>query len=154
MQVEIKDIPEMRVAAIRHIGPYMGIGEAFAKLGEIAGRAGLFRDGARMLGIFYDDAESTPAHELRSDAALTISADAPLPEGADERRIPAGRYATTTHVGPYEGLADTWSRLTKEWLPSSAHVAGDGVSFEIYRNTPGAVPPEKLLTDMYVPLSR
>ena len=109
-----------------------------------------------MVALYHDDPETTPAAELRSDAALVVARDAKLPSGLGEQRIPAGRYATTTHVGPYEELGDAWARLMGEWLPASgervASSAG-AVAFELYRNTPGDVPKEKLVTELYVPLA-
>jgi AraC family transcriptional regulator len=40
-----------------------------------------------------------------------------------------------------------------EWLPQSGQRMKDGVSYEIYRNTPMTVPKEKLETELYIPLS-
>ena len=39
MNVEIKHMPALRVATVRHVGPYSRISEAFGRLGDIAGRA-------------------------------------------------------------------------------------------------------------------
>lgn len=153
MDVEITRMDAMRVATIRHTGPYHQIGEAFGRLGEIAGAAGLFGPGTVMLGIYYDDPESTPPAELRSDAGLTVPEEMQLPEGLTEQRVPAGRYACTTHVGSYEQLGDVWARFMGQWLPESGHRFGEGVSFEIYRNSPGEVPPEQLRTELYIPLA-
>src|SRR5690606_28686667 len=36
MDVTIEDMPELRVAAVRHLGPYSRISEAFARLGALA----------------------------------------------------------------------------------------------------------------------
>jgi AraC family transcriptional regulator len=44
--------------------------------------------------------------------------------------------AHTVHVGPYEQLGDAWARLLGEWVPASGNRIGDGVSYEIYLNTP------------------
>src|SRR4051812_24726018 len=41
MDVHITDKPEIRVAAVRHIGPYNQIGEAFARLDSIVRPSGL-----------------------------------------------------------------------------------------------------------------
>lgn len=153
MQVQIKHMPELRVATVSHVGPYGRIGEAFERLGRIAGPAGLFGPASAMLGIYHDDPESTPAAELRSEAGLVISADARVPAGLTERLVPAGNYATVTHVGPYEQLGDTWTRLMGEWLASSGHRMGPGVSYEVYRNTPADTPKEKLVTELYIPLA-
>jgi AraC family transcriptional regulator len=153
MQVDIKNMPELRVATLRHVGPYNRISEAFGRLGEIAGPAGLFGPDAMMLAIYHDDPEITKEQDLRSDAALTVSPEARVPEGLVEQRIPAGRYACTTHLGPYEQLADTWERFMGEWLPRSGNRFGEGVSYEVYRNTPGDVPKEELRTEIYIPLA-
>jgi AraC family transcriptional regulator len=151
MDVQVKDMPALRVATVHHVGPYNRISEAFARLGQIAGAAGLFGPESAMMAIYDDDPGTTPPSDLRSDAALVISRDAQLPKGVDERTIPAGRYACTTHVGPYRELGDVWARLMGEWLPRSGHrVRDDGISFEIYRNMPGEVAEKDLKTELYV----
>jgi AraC family transcriptional regulator len=150
MDVEVKHVEEQRVAAVRHRGPYNQINEAFEKLGNIAGPAGLFNDPAvRMVGLYYDDPETTPPEQLRSDAGLVVSKTTKLPGVLTERRIPAGEYASTLHVGPYEALPDVWARFTGEWLPSSGYrVADGGLSYELYLNDPSQVPKEQLRTEL------
>ncbi len=153
MNVAIEKMPELRVGAVRHIGPYMQINEAFATLHAVVQKAGVASTpDVALLGIYYDDPETTPASELRSDAGLTLPSGTPLPEGLEERMLPAGRYARTTHVGPYEQLGDVWSRLMGEWLPASGERVRNTPSYEIYRNTPETAPSEKLRTDLYIPL--
>ena len=154
MQVEISEMPELRIASVRHVGPYNQIPNAFARLGEIAGRAGLAQHpGTEMIAVYHDDPESTPPEQLRSDAAITVPEGVPLPPGLTEQRIAAGRYAKTLHVGPYEQLGDTWARFLGEWIPASGHRIGSGVSYEIYRNNPTKVPRDELRTEIYVPLA-
>lgn len=153
MDATIKEMPAYRLAAVRHVGPYNQISEAFARLCDIAGPAGLIgRGDCLMLAVYHDDPEGTPAAELRSDAALTLPEGAPLPKGATELRVPAGRYASTMHKGPYDTLGDTWSRLMGQWIPSNGHRIAGSDSYEIYRNNPMEVPKEELLTELFVPL--
>jgi AraC family transcriptional regulator len=153
MDFEIKQMPELRVGGVRHTGPYNQIPQAFERLGSIAGPAGLERPGATMLAIYHDDPDTTPPDQLRSDAAIVVPENVPLPDGLVEQRIAAGRYACTVHVGPYEELGDAWARFRGEWLPASGHRIGRGVSYEIYRNTPATVPKEALRTEMYIPIT-
>ncbi|MGC4092821.1 MAG: GyrI-like domain-containing protein [Polyangiaceae bacterium] len=151
MQIEIKQLPALRVAAVRHVGPYNRISEAFERLGRIAGMAGLIRPpSTQMLALYHDDPDATAPDALRSDAAVSVPEDAQLPPELSELRIPAGSYATMTHLGPYSGLGDAWSRLMGAWLPGSGRRLGAGPSFEIYRNTPLDTPAEKLRTELYV----
>ncbi len=154
MNVTIENMPELRVATVHHVGPYARISEAFHRLGAIAAPAGLlgFPETA-MLAIYHDDPETTPAEQLQSDAGFTVPNGVPLPAGLVEKKLPAGRYAKTTFVGPYTQLGDVWSRLLGEWLPRSGHRVGEGSSYEVYRNTPADVPPEELRTDLYLPIA-
>ena len=153
MNVEIKDMPTLRVAAVRHVGAYSRISEAFGRLGELAGRAGLIQGKPTMVALYHDDPEVTPEAELRSDAALVVSQNAELPPGLDEHLLPAGRYACTLHLGPYEQLGDTWSRFMGQWLPQSGQQLAEGTSFEIYLNTPTEVAQSELRTELYLPLA-
>lgn len=153
MKVEIKELREKRLAAVSHLGPYNQISEAFARLGAIVNdRRELFGPETEMLAVYHDDPETTPAAELRSEAGLVVPARVALPKGLVERHLPAGRYACTTHVGPYDRLGDVWARFMGEWLPRSGHRAADGPSFEIYRNTPENAAPNELETDLYMRL--
>lgn len=149
MDVTTKDQPELRVAGVRHIGPYHEIGRTFARVGTIAG--GHMVQGSRMIGIFHDDPESTPADRLRSDAAIILPGNTPGPDGLVEQRIPAGRYAHVLHKGGYEGLPAVWAALKKEWLPKSGHRMGSP-SYEVYVNDPSNTPKAELLTEIYMRL--
>jgi AraC family transcriptional regulator len=153
IDVTLEEMPELRVATVPHVGPYNRISEAFERLGALAGPVGLFQPNAMMLAIYYDDPETTPAEQLQSDAGITVPREMPLPNGVVEKRIHAGRYARTTHVGPYTTLGDAWSRLMGEWLPKSGERVGSGASFEVYRNNPTNAPPEQLRTDLYLPIA-
>lgn len=156
MNVEIKHVDEQRVAAVRHRGPYNQINEAFEKLGQIAGPGGLFNDPkVAMVGLYYDDPDTTPADQLQSDAGLVVSQSTKLPSGLSEERIPAGDYAVTLHVGPYEKLPDVWARFMGEWLPSSGYrFADDGLSYELYLNDPTQVPKDQLRTELRIGVVR
>ena len=153
MTVEIEEMPALRVAAVRHIGPYNHIGQAFERLGAILGGAGLLKGPPpMMLAIYYDDPESTPVEDLRADAGIVVPAGLALPPGLSEVQVAAGRYARTRHTGPYEQLGDVWARFMGEWLPASGHRVASRPSFEVYRNTPMDTPKDQLVTDIYVPV--
>jgi AraC family transcriptional regulator len=154
MKVEIRDLPSMRVGAVHHVGPYNQISEAFLRMGEIAKSAGLFdQPGAAMVGLYYDDPETTPPEQLRSDAGIVVPDNVPLPDGLVEQRVPAGRYACTLHVGPYETLPDTWLKFMGKGLPDSGHAPRDGVSYEYYLNDPNRTPKEQLKTEIRAPVA-
>lgn len=150
MDVAVVNLGEMRLAAIAHLGPRNMIGEAFGRLAAVAGPAGLFANpGAAAVAVFHEDAETTPASELRSDAGVIVPEGCAIPEGLCEVRIPAGSYARATHLGHYATLSDTWDRLRRRWLPDSGRLAKGHLTFEVYRAADHSQP-DQLETDLYV----
>jgi AraC family transcriptional regulator len=152
MKVEIVEQPKLRLASVRHVGSYTRISEAFQRLNDLVTAAGLTNSDTLLVGVYHDDPSNTAEEKLRSEAGVTIPAKAKIPRGLTELVIPAGRYAHSTHVGPYTGLGDAWNHMRNEWLPRSGEKPSDGMSHEIYRNTPMTVKPNELVTDLYLPL--
>ena len=153
MNVEIESVPARRVAALPHLGPYPTIGTALRRLGDIADQAGLLSDpGARMIGIFRDDPSRVPAETLRSAAGLIVAPEASIPDPLLEIVLPAGRWASTLHLGSYSGLGETWRRFIDGWLARSGHRKGPTDCFEMYLNRPGEVPEDQLQTRLYLML--
>jgi AraC family transcriptional regulator len=152
MNVEVVQRPALRLASARHVGSYMSIREAFTRLNDLATSAGLWNQDAVLVGIYHDDPSATPEEKLRSDAAITISTKAKIPPGLTELVVPAGRYAHVVHRGPYTNLGATYAHLRNEWLPRSGEKSGDGMSYEMYRNTPMTAKPDELVTDIYMSL--
>lgn len=153
MDVTIEELDPIRIATARHVGPYSGISQAFMRLGQLGGPAGLFGPTTMMLAIYHDDPDNKPPEELESFACASVSSDTKIPEGLGEATIPGGRYAKVTHVGPYSGLGDKWNAFMGQWLPKSGNRLGEGTVFEVYRNTPQTTPPAELCTDLYLPLA-
>ena len=154
MHVELTAEPEKRVAAVSHRGPYDTISAAFDRLSQLAEAAGLVDTKvAALVGIYYDDPQTSAAADLRADAGIVVPEDVTLPPGLKEVRIPAGKYARTTHLGPYSGLGQVWARFRGEWLPKSGQRLGSGPSYERYWNTPMNAKPAELKTELYVSLA-
>ena len=151
MNVEIVERPELRLATVRHIGPYNQIGAAFEQLGGTDGVGDLFAfDGAEMIAIYHDDPEVTPLDELASDAAVVVAPDARIPDGLVEMRIPGGKYARYSHIGSFDELGDAWARLMGGWLPDSGYSIGPGGTYEVYVSDMATTVPEEFRTDLYI----
>ena len=85
MTVEVKELPELHVAYIRHVGPYNQIGEAIEKLMRWAGPRGLINfPKTKLLGVYHDNPEITEESKLRSSACITVPKDTPV-ESKSER---------------------------------------------------------------------
>jgi len=152
MKVKIEYKEPIRVAFMRHVGPYDEVGATWDKLLPRLGKEGLLGGDALILGICHDDPEVTPPEKIRYDACVTVD-ERFVPEGEiGVQVIPGGEYAVTTHFGPYQKLGDTYTRLLGQWLPRSGRELRSTPCFEVYLNDPQSTEPEDLLTDIYAPL--
>lgn len=152
MQVHIERQPILRVAFVRHTGPYETCSSAWDQLCSWAAPQGLFGDGCTLIGLCHDDPEITPPEAIRYDACLTITGDVELEPGVGIKEIEDGVYAVTTHYGAYENLGQTYVNLIGKWLPQSGYSLRDAPSYEVFLSDPESTPSEELLTDIYVPL--
>ena len=154
MNVSVRHVPEKRIIAAAHRGPYNTISAAFARLDEGLKQGGVsFEACLELVALYYDDAEVVPAAELSADAGVVVREGTAVPAGLHLVSIPAGTYASTVHEGPYDRLADAWARFMGGWLVSSGRTLGAGPSYERYLNTPGNAAPHELRTELFLPLA-
>lgn len=152
MEIRLEQRKPVRVAFVRHVGPYQECGVAWEKLCKFAAEQGWSLSNALRIGIGHDNPEVTPAGELRYDACLTVDDQVQATGEIGVQDLPGGEYAVATHRGPYSNLADTWRRVFRDWLPKSGRELRSAPGFEIYVNDPMATPPEELVTLIHVPL--
>ena len=153
MQAEIQTLGSLRVAFMRHVGPYHQVGETWNKLCMWAGPLGLLGPQTKFLGVCHDDPEVTPPDKIRYDACVQVDENVKAEGDVGVQVIPAGEYATTRHHGPYEKLSGTYARLCGEWLPQQGREPSMAPCLEFYLNSPEHTPAEDLLTDVFVPLA-
>ncbi|MBI5388629.1 MAG: AraC family transcriptional regulator [Verrucomicrobia bacterium] len=149
----LKQVAPMRVAFMRHVGPYDQVHETWDGFCMFLGKEGLLGGGARFLGICHDDPDVTPPDKIRYDACVTVD-DRFRPQGEiGVQVIPGGEYAMATHFGPYAKLGESYRRLVGQWLPRSGRELASSPCFEEYLNSPETTAPKDLITDIYVPLA-
>lgn len=153
MNVKIEHKDPIRVAFMRHVGPYSQVGATWDRFLPALGKEGWLGSDLLFIGICHDDPDVTPQGKIRYDACVSIP-DRFVPEGdIGVQVIPGGEYAVTTHFGPYNRLGQTYAKLLGQWLPRSGRELGATPCFEVYLNDPQSTEPEELLTDIYAPLA-
>jgi AraC family transcriptional regulator len=152
MKVEIKHLEPMRVAFMRHVGPYSEVGATWDKLLPYLGKEGLLAGNVMFIGVCHDDPDVTESTKLRYDAGVTVDESFTPVRDIGVQLIAGGEYAVTTHFGPYHKLGETYTKLLGQCLPRSGRELGATPCFEIYLNDPQSTEPEDLVTDIYAPL--
>ncbi len=152
MQVAIKSVRAMRVAFLRHVGPYSEVGATWDRLLPYLGKEGWLAGEVMFLGICHDDPDVTDPAKIRYDACVTVDETFEPVGDIGVQIVPGGEYAVTTHFGPYNNLGETYTKLRGQWLPRSGRELRATPCFEVYLNDPQGTEPEDLLTDIYAPL--
>lgn len=152
LAVRIETTAPLRVAFMRHVGPYGSCGPTWERLYTWAGKRGILTATTLCLGVGHDHPEITPLEKVRYDACITVP-ETIRPEGEiGIQTVGGGRYAVTLHRGHFSTLGDVYERLCAEWIPDNGHLLRAAPSFEIYRSDPKSTPFDEFLTEIHIPL--
>jgi AraC family transcriptional regulator len=136
----VEEVPPLRVAFIRHVGPYEQAPAQFDRLAQWAGARAKRRRQSQeplFLGIAHDNPALTPASLLRFDCCVAVFDDLERGEGdVGIQTLFGGRYAAAVHQGSFTTLAQTYAWLAREFLPSHQLVLRRAPAVEIYLTPP------------------
>jgi AraC family transcriptional regulator len=135
--VEVREVPAMTVAYVRHVGPYKGDPKLFERLfGRLfrwAGPRGLVRgEETKTLIIYHDNPEITAEEKLRVSVCLSVPAGTSGEGEVGILEIPSGRYAVTRFQLGQDEFQQAWDWVYGTWLPDSGYAPDDRPCFEVY----------------------
>ena len=156
-QVEVKEIPELHVAYVRHTGPYQGDSELFEglfqKLMMWAGpRRIMSNPDTQCLCAYHDDPEITDADKLRVSVCVTVSEGTPVDGEIGEMTIAGGKYAVAGFELTPDKYQQAWDTVFGSWLPQSGFQPTDGICYELMKGDPAEHPEGKHVVDICVPV--
>lgn len=155
-QVTVKDMPEMNVAYVRHVGPYAGMGEVFQnifqKLGAWAGPRGMFQPDTKFLCVYHDDPGITEEDKLRVDACMTVPNGTAVEGEVGAMTVAGGRFAVAHFELNEDEFGDAWDAVMGGWLPGSGYEPDDRLCYELCLNKPDDHPEKKHIVDICVPV--
>ncbi len=137
---------------------------AFGRLWAEVKKQGLYSAGIEHIGVYYDDPKVTEHSKLRTDVCLVVHKPAKAVGDITVKEIAGGRYAVFTHTGPYDEVTSVYDAIFGEWVPANCDceectcegnctcALRDEPVFEKYCNDPTKTAPEKLKTQIYLPL--
>lgn len=151
MKVITRKIKPLRVAYLRHVGPYEETKPTWFDLLARLSADQQIHQRSRYIGIGHDNPSVTPAAELRYDACLTVAADyAPKPPVALQT-IAGGDYAVVKNC-PVGKIKDAFQHLYGHWLVRSFRELRPAPAFVMFVGVRNAVAPKPQRVDVYLPL--
>jgi len=152
VNIEVKEMPEMKAIYVRHIGAFNQIGAAYEKLFKWAYPRGLYIPNiSKGASVIHDDPSVTEMQKLRQSACIIIEEDVKVDGEIGKLTIPGGKYA----VGHFElGFSDfekAWNSMCN-WFVESGYQQGDGCTYELYHNDYTTHPEQKHIVDICIPI--
>jgi AraC family transcriptional regulator len=150
---KFKTIKAQNVIYTTELGDYNeGAGKAWNRLTSFAKQNRLFGFRNNFYGISYDDPDVTETEKLRYDACMTISKSVE-PQGAiGVKSLPEGKYAIFLHMGPYNQLKSSYDYIFGDWVVNNNIELRHSPCMERYLNFPDNTKPEKLKTEILIPV--
>ena len=156
-QVEVKTLPEITVAYVRHVGPYKGneqlFGSLFEKIMRWAGPRGLIKFPETMtLSIYHDNPDVTNEEKLRLSVGISVPKETEVEGEIGKMILPAGEYAIARVEINADEYEAAWDAVYGGWLPESGYQPADSLCFEWYHNDPKQHPEGKHVLDICIPV--
>jgi DNA gyrase inhibitor len=151
---KIVDIPAKQVIYIKLTGKYgnLDFGGSWQRLWQYVKEHKLFSAGIEHLAIYHDDPHVTEMDKLRTDICLVIKKDAKPQGDIGVKQIKSGKFALFLYQGAYSNLDAVYNEIYAKLLPENGLLLRDYHCFEKYLNHPDRTEPEKLKTEIYVPV--
>lgn len=139
--VEIKDLPAMTLAYVRHTGPYKGDEKLFERLwNKLFAWAGprslLGTPGFMSLIVYHDDPNVTLEDKLRMSVCITVPPGTKVEGEIGKMELEAARYVVARFELYAEGFEKAWNWVYGQWFPSSGYQPDDKLCFEMYPEEP------------------
>ncbi len=157
IQVQVKDMPELHVAYVRHIGPYKGDNELFEslfeKLMKWAGPRDILRfPETQVLAIYHDNPEITDEDKLRLSVCVSVPKDTKVEGEIGKMTLAKGKYAKGRFEIDVDEFQAAWDTICGGWLPESGYQPDDGPCYELCLNDPKDHPEGKFIIEIYMPV--
>jgi AraC family transcriptional regulator len=131
MKVITKKIKPVRVAYLRHVGPYENTKQTWYDLMARLSAEKQIRKRSVFIGMGHDDPSVTPAAELRYDACITVDEEYEPKKPVELQTIVGGDYAVAKNC-PVGKIKDAFQHLYGKWLARSSRELRPAPSFMVF----------------------
>lgn len=104
------------------------------------------------VGIYHDDPKVTEGDKQRADICLVLPFEMEPKGEIGVKEIAGGKYAAYRYQGSYDNLDEVYDTVYGKYIPESGYQIDARPGFEIYLNDPECTAPDKMETEIYVPI--
>lgn len=145
------------LVSFREVGPYeQAAPAAWRKMFDWLDNQGLRGTVKRGFGMAHDDPRVTPPEKCRYEACIDLPDLLPASAwaGLMPQNLPGGAYARHRHVGDHRDISSVIREIRNSWSSSAGVAIAKGRPLvEIYLDDPKFCAPEKLRTDLCLPIA-
>ena len=159
MQLKIKapkivEIEAKQAIYIKLTGKYgsLDFSGSWQRLWQFVKEHKLFTARMEHIAIYHDDPKVTESDKLRTDICLVVKKDVKPQGDIGVKEIKAGKFAMFHYQGAYSNLDAVYDMIYGKLLPENGLRLRDYPCFEKYLNHPDRTEPEKLKTEIYIPV--
>lgn len=151
---KILEIKAKQAIYIKLTGEYgcLDFSGSWQRLWQFVKEHKLFTAGMEHIAIYHDDPKVTESDKLRTDICLVIKKEVKPQGDVGVKEIKAGKFAMFLYQGAYHNLDAVYDTIYAQLLPENNLKLRDHHCFEKYLNHPDKTEPEKLKTEIYVPV--
>jgi len=154
MSVRVAEMPTLRVAAMRYVGPYgaHGLPQHWRRMRAWIAAHDLGPGPRVKVGVAYDDPSITAPERCRYDACVVVPGDFVPDRLVDIVDVPGGPYAVAGFVGTPHEIEGVWDRVFAGWLPGSGYEPDDRPCYEVYRGAPSVDGRDIFRCELHLPV--
>ena len=153
-QIDIKELQEIKLAGIMHIGGFEEMGNSYQRLMKWgAEKEALDMPNFKAITIYHDNPNVTQPSKVRYSTCVTINKNIKAEGEIRPLAIQKGIYA----VGHFEIHANDFPKAWESlcvWVIENEYEFRDGDYFEIYLNDHKTHPEQKFIIDLCIPLEK
>ncbi len=147
---EIVTLEAQHVAVVRRTVPMSQVRQVFDE-GLPAVMAALSNQGLAPVGPPIAIYHGTPSDTVTVSVGFPTAGEIAAEGDVHATTLPGGEAAGITHVGSYDSLSRSYSRL-QDWMTDRALVPGSQV-WEVYVTEPNAEDPSSMITEIRWPFT-
>ncbi|EZH76001.1 hypothetical protein ATO12_04215 [Aquimarina atlantica] len=153
-QITVKELQEIQLAGIMHIGEFDKIGNMYQRLIAWGNKKEMLpSSGFKAITIYHDNPNITQTPKVRYSACITINKEFKTEGEIRPFTIQRGDYVIGNFEIEAKDFPKAWESMSL-WVLDNNYKFRDGDYFEVYHNDHKTHPEQKFIVDICIPIEK